>query len=86
MSTTPTPSHLLQSLRLRDATLLVIGCIVGVGIFRTASPIASHVHSPSLILLLWVIGDMMSILAAGIVMIMWYQKEEAQSELDAASR
>lgn len=37
-------------------------------------------------LLLWVIGDMMSILAAGIVMIMWYQKEEAQSELDAASR
>ena len=37
-------------------------------------------------LLLWVIGDMMSILAAGIVMIMWYQKEEAQSELDTAPR
>ena len=28
-------------------------------------------------LLLWVPGDMMSILAAGIVMIMWYQREEA---------
>ena len=37
-------------------------------------------------LLLWVVGDMMSILAAGIVMIMWYQQEEAKSELDAASR
>ena len=37
-------------------------------------------------LLLWVVGDMMSILAAGIVMIMWYQQEEAQSELDAATR
>jgi len=28
-------------------------------------------------LLLWVPGDMMSILAAGIVMIMWYEREEA---------
>ncbi len=28
-------------------------------------------------LLLWVPGDMMSILVAGIVMIMWYEKEEA---------
>ena len=27
-------------------------------------------------LLLWVPGDMMSILVAGIVMIMWYEKEE----------
>ena len=27
-------------------------------------------------MLLWVPGDMMSILAAGVVMIMWYEKEE----------
>mgnify|MGYP000011707634 CR=1 FL=1 len=56
--------HLLQSLRLRDATLLVIGCIVGVGIFRTASPIASYVQSPALILLLWVIGGGVSLCGA----------------------
>ena len=31
-------------------------------------------------LLLWVIGDMMSILAAGVVMIMWYQREQEQEE------
>jgi putative membrane protein len=31
-------------------------------------------------LLLWVVGDMMSILAAGVVMIMWYQREQAQEE------
>lgn len=31
-------------------------------------------------LLLWVVGDMMSILAAGVVMIMWYQQEQAQEE------
>jgi putative membrane protein len=36
-------------------------------------------------LLLWVLGDMMSIIAAGILMVMWYQHEEAQDQLDAAS-
>jgi putative membrane protein len=30
-------------------------------------------------LVLWVPGDMMSILAAGIVMIMWYEKEEREN-------
>lgn len=34
-------------------------------------------------LLLWVVGDMMSILVAGIVMMIWYQKEEA--EMNAAT-
>jgi putative membrane protein len=36
-------------------------------------------------LLLWVLGDMMSIVAAGILMVMWYQHEEAQDQLDVAS-
>ncbi len=30
-------------------------------------------------LMLWVPGDMMSIVAAGIVMVMWYQREEAEN-------
>ena len=30
-------------------------------------------------LTLWVVGDMMSILTAGIVMIMWYEKEEGET-------
>ncbi|MFQ6028750.1 MAG: cytochrome c oxidase assembly protein [Dehalococcoidia bacterium] len=37
-------------------------------------------------LFLWAVGDMMSILAAGIVMIMWYQKEEERERMDAASQ
>ena len=37
-------------------------------------------------LLLWVVGDMMSILAAGIVMIMWYQQEQEKDRLEAAQR
>ncbi|MDA0735078.1 MAG: cytochrome c oxidase assembly protein [Chloroflexi bacterium] len=36
-------------------------------------------------LLLWVVGDMMSILAAGVVMIMWYQQEQAQEEVWGAA-
>ena len=36
--------------------------------------------------ILWVPGDMMSVIVAGCVMIMWYQHEEAQGPLDAASR
>ena len=58
------PAGLLRSLGLFDATMLVIGCIIGVGIFRTASSIAGHLHSPSLILLLWGVGGLLSLCGA----------------------
>src|SRR3989338_998725 len=61
MSKEPT---LLRSLGLGDATLLVVGCIVGVGIFRTASAIATHLPSPSLILLVWIVGGIVSLCGA----------------------
>ncbi len=35
-------------------------------------------------LMLWVPGDMMSVLAAGVVMIMWYQREEAENQAKSA--
>jgi cytochrome c oxidase assembly factor CtaG len=35
-------------------------------------------------LVLWLPGDMMSIIAAGIVMVMWYQHERAGDQADAA--
>ncbi len=59
-----TRPSLLRSLTLTDATLLVVGCIVGVGIFRTAAPIAGHVSSPLLTLLLWVVGGAVSLCGA----------------------
>ncbi len=37
-------------------------------------------------LFLWVVGDMMSIIAAGIVMIMWYQREQERERLEAAGK
>ena len=36
--------------------------------------------------ILWVPGDMMSIIVAGVVMTMWYQKEEAKTSEEVASR
>lgn len=58
------PPALLRSLGLYDATMLVIGCIVGVGIFRTASSIATHLPSPALILAIWVLGGVLSLCGA----------------------
>ncbi len=68
-SGTPSPAtakapELIRSLGLSDATLLVVGCIVGVGIFRSASSIANHVHQPTLILALWLIGGILSVCGA----------------------
>jgi cytochrome c oxidase assembly factor CtaG len=36
--------------------------------------------------ILWVPGDMMSVLVAGIVMIMWYQKEAEKEPQDIRPR
>ena len=55
---------LVRALGLGDVTMLVVGCIVGVGIFRTASSIALHVQSPLLILALWVFGGLLSLCGA----------------------
>lgn len=56
--------NLVRSLSLTDATLLVIGCIVGVGIFRTASSIAGYLAHPGLILILWLVGGLVSLCGA----------------------
>ena len=55
---------LTRSLGVGDATMLVIGCIVGVGIFRTASAIAKQLPSPALILGLWMFGGILSLCGA----------------------
>ncbi len=57
-------SSLVPSLGLTDSTLLVIGCIIGVGIFRTASRIAAQVPSPGMILGLWLVGGVLSLFGA----------------------
>jgi len=54
----------LRELNLFDASLLVVGCIIGAGIFRTPASIAAHLHAPFLVLLVWLIGGLLSLCGA----------------------
>ncbi len=49
---------LRRSLGLLDATALVVGCTIGVGVFRAAASVAKHLHSSGLIFLVWVAGGL----------------------------
>ncbi len=96
----PHRSRLHYGLRVLYLGLIVIpNTMLGVALVFAKAPIYSaYVEAGQLFgmstmtdqeiggLMLWVPGDMMSILAAGIVMILWYQKEEEQSALEAARR
>ncbi len=56
--------QLKRSLGLVDATSLVISCVIGVGIFRTAASVAAHAQAPWVVLLAWVVGGALSFLGA----------------------
>jgi amino acid transporter len=51
-------------LTLRDAMGLIVGTIVGVGIFRAPSVVAEHAGSTGLALLAWLAGGLVSLLGA----------------------
>lgn len=56
--------HLLRKLNLLDTTFLVIGAIVGSGIFMTTGFIAEDLASPWMILVVWVIGGFIALSGA----------------------
>jgi APA family basic amino acid/polyamine antiporter len=56
-----TPRRILT---LRDAVGLIVGTIVGVGIFRTPSVVAEYAGSTSIALLAWLAGGIVSLLGA----------------------
>jgi APA family basic amino acid/polyamine antiporter len=53
-----------QKLSLLDATLLVMGSIVGIGIFFTPQAIAAQVREPWAYMTLWVFGGLIALCAA----------------------
>src|SRR5579863_6496912 len=57
---------LLRRLGARDAALIVMGGIVGSGIFMNPSVVARHVHSAPLVMLVWVLGGVVVLLGAGV--------------------
>jgi APA family basic amino acid/polyamine antiporter len=57
-------SPLERSLNLFDTTLLVIGGIIGTGVFFNTTNVARRVHTPSLILSVWLVGGLIAAIGA----------------------
>lgn len=47
-----------------DVALLVIGSVIGSGIFRTPAVVAQRIHVPSLILVAWAVGGVVALFGA----------------------
>src|SRR5947199_1293959 len=59
--TTVEPSKPRRQLGLFDATMIVMGGIVGAGIFANPSEVAHRVHSSALILGVWTLGGILAL-------------------------
>lgn len=57
---------LLRRLGTRDAALIVMGGIIGSGIFMNPSVVARHVHSSASVMLVWAAGGLIILLGGGI--------------------
>src|SRR4051812_22926430 len=67
---TPSPSPqverggLLRGLGLLDATTLIVGSVIGSGIFVAPSIMAGYVQTPGLMIGLWVLGGILTLFGA----------------------
>jgi APA family basic amino acid/polyamine antiporter len=57
-------AELVKGLKLLDSTTLVMGSMIGSGIFIVAAEIAREVRSPGLFILCWLISGLMTVTAA----------------------
>src|SRR5688500_12783869 len=55
---------LVRGLGLLDATMLIVGSVIGSGIFVAPSIMAGYVQSPAILLGLWVVGGLMALCGA----------------------
>src|SRR5438552_887936 len=72
MATAPTANtaaatgsaELVKGLRLFDATTIVMGSMIGSGIFIVSADVARQVGTPGLLLATWAISGLMTVIAA----------------------
>ena len=57
-------SQLIQGLKLFDATTIIIGSMIGSGIFIVSADMARALKSPGLLLVSWMLAAIMTIVAA----------------------
>ncbi len=58
------PAELVEGLGLLDSTTIVMGSMIGSGIFIVAADVARQVRSPGLFLLTWAVSGLMTVIAA----------------------
>jgi APA family basic amino acid/polyamine antiporter len=63
-TTSPTETTLARRLGPFDATMIVMGGIIGAGIFVNPSVVARQVHTPSLVIGAWIIGGAIALVGA----------------------
>ncbi|MFN8006872.1 MAG: amino acid permease [Terriglobia bacterium] len=56
--------ELVKGLGILDATMLIVGSMVGSGIFIVSSEIAKAVQSPGLLLFVWILSGIMTVMSA----------------------
>jgi APA family basic amino acid/polyamine antiporter len=61
---TPSRVELVRGLSLLDATLLIVGSVIGSGIFFAPSIMAGYLQSPGLLLGLWLVGGLLTLAGA----------------------
>ncbi len=58
------PIELERRLGLFDATMIIVGNIIGIGIFTTTGLVADALPNPKMILLVWVLGGLLTLCGA----------------------
>src|ERR1035438_4939752 len=64
LNDTDAKTGLVKGLGLTDSTTLVMGSMIGSGIFIVSADIARQVDSPGLLILVWLIGAALTVAAA----------------------
>jgi APA family basic amino acid/polyamine antiporter len=59
-----TPSRLNRALGLRLAIFVVIGNIIGSGVYKKVAPMAAELHSSGWVLICWILGGIISLFGA----------------------
>src|SRR5690606_41829405 len=57
-------SQLNRTLGLRLAIVMVIGNIIGSGIYKKVAPMAAELHSPGWVLVCWALGGLITMMGA----------------------
>jgi basic amino acid/polyamine antiporter, APA family len=58
------PQQLNRSLGLTMVIVVVIGNIIGSGVYKKVAPMAAELHSPGWVLICWVLGGIISLFGA----------------------